>query len=183
VRVHGRDVRGLPRQALRRQFAVVPQDVTLFAGSVASNIAAGEAPDLERVESVLKRLGAYPLFAERHLGLLAPVEERGENFSAGERQLIAFARALYRDAPIVILDEATASIDSATEARIQTALDELLRDRTALIIAHRLSTVQAADRVLVFHQGRLVESGSHDELLAHKGLYAKLYGLHFGAGV
>ena len=183
VRVHGRDVRGLPRQALRRQFAVVPQDVTLFAGSVASNIAAGETPDLERVESVLKRLGAYPLFAERHLGLLAPVEERGENFSAGERQLIAFARALYRDAPIVILDEATASIDSATEARIQTALDELLRDRTALIIAHRLSTVQAADRVLVFHQGRMVESGSHQELLAHKGLYAKLYGLHFGAGV
>ncbi|MET0410504.1 MAG: ABC transporter ATP-binding protein, partial [Polyangiaceae bacterium] len=134
VRVHGRDVRGLPRQALRRQFAVVPQDVTLFAGSVASNIAAGETPDLERVESVLKRLGAYPVFAERHLGLLAPVEERGENFSAGERQLIAFARALYRDAPIVILDEATASIDSATEARIQTALDELLRERTALII-------------------------------------------------
>jgi ATP-binding cassette subfamily B protein len=182
VRVHGRDVRALPRQVLRRQFAVVPQDVTLFAGSVASNIAAGEAPDLARVQAVLARLGALDVFAERQLGLLAPVEERGENFSAGERQLIAFARALYRDAPIVILDEATASIDSATEAHIQTALDELLRDRTALIIAHRLSTVQAADRVLVFHQGRLVESGSHDELMAHKGLYAKLYGLHFGGG-
>jgi ATP-binding cassette, subfamily B, multidrug efflux pump len=180
VRVSGQDVRGLSRSDLRRRFAVVPQDVTLFPGSIASNVAAGEEPDLARVESVLKRLGAYSIFAERHLGLLAPVEERGENFSAGERQLIAFARALYRDAEIVILDEATASIDSATEARIQKALDELLRGRTALIIAHRLSTVQAADRILVFHQGRLVEQGNHGELLAQGGLYAKLHGLHFG---
>jgi len=109
------------------------------------------------------------------------VDERGENFSAGERQLIAFARALYRDAQIIVLDEATASIDSNTEARMQHAMEELLEGRTALIIAHRLSTIQAADRILSFHQGRLVESGSHAELLAKGGLYAKLHGLHFGA--
>ena len=105
--------------------------------------------------------------------------ERGENFSAGERQLIAFARALYRDAPIIILDEATANIDSQTEARIQHALDALMKGRTALIIAHRLSTVRSADRILVFQRGRMVEQGKHEELLRKGGLYAKLHRLHF----
>jgi ATP-binding cassette subfamily B multidrug efflux pump len=180
VRVFGRDVRSFDRRELRSHFAMVPQDVILFPGTIASNIAASESPDLARVSAVLQRMGAEDIFCARPGGLEAVVDERGENFSAGERQLIAFARALYRDAQIIVLDEATASIDSNTEARIQRALEELLKDRTALIIAHRLSTIQAADRILSFHQGRLVESGSHAELLAKGGLYARLHGLHFG---
>jgi ATP-binding cassette subfamily B multidrug efflux pump len=180
VRVGGEDVRGIERHALRQKFAVVPQDVFLFPGTVASNIAIGdEVPDRARVEEALRRLDAIDLFQRRPGGIDARVDERGENFSAGERQLIAFARALYRDAPVVILDEATASVDSDTEARIQRALDELMRGRTALIIAHRLSTVRAADRILCFQRGRLVEQGTHTELLRAGGLYSKLHRLHF----
>jgi ATP-binding cassette subfamily B protein len=180
VRVEGEDVRGALRTDLRRKFAVVPQDVFLFPGTIASNIAVGDpAPDRARVEAALRRMDAADVFARRPGGIDAKVEERGENFSAGERQLIAFARALYRDAPIIVLDEATASVDSDTEARIQRALDELLKGRTALIIAHRLSTVRAADRILCFQRGRLVEQGTHQELLRAGGLYAKLHRLHF----
>jgi len=179
IRVGGKDVLAMTRAELRGQFSVVPQDVFLFPGTVAQNIAAGEQPDVARVSEALEQLGALDLFAQRPLGLHAPVQERGQNFSAGERQLIAFARALYRNAPILILDEATASVDSNTEARLQRALERLLRDRTALIIAHRLSTIQFADRILVLHQGKLVEHGSHAELLKSKGYYARLYELHF----
>jgi ATP-binding cassette subfamily B protein len=107
------------------------------------------------------------------------VGEQGSSFSAGERQLIAFARALYRDAPILILDEATASIDSDTESRLQHALEELLKDRTALVIAHRLSTIREADRILVLKQGKLVEQGTHEALIREGGLYAKLHELQF----
>ena len=180
VRVHGRDVTTLERGELRRSFAVVPQDVFLFPGTVASNVAIGdERPDRARVEQALRRIDAHDLFARRPGGLDARVDERGENFSAGERQLIAFARAIYRDASLIILDEATASVDSATEARIQHALTELMQGRTALIIAHRLSTVRAADRILCLQRGRLVEQGTHAELLRAGGLYAKLHRLHF----
>jgi ATP-binding cassette subfamily B protein len=179
VRVQGRDVRRYDRESLRRLFAVVPQDVYLFPGTIMTNVAAGEAPDPQRVEEVLRRLGAYDVFARREQGLDTPVLEHGKNFSAGERQLIAFARALYRDAPILILDEATASIDSDTEARLSRALAELLKGRTALVIAHRLSTVRAADRILVLQRGRLVEQGSHDQLIALGGLYARLHELQF----
>jgi ATP-binding cassette subfamily B protein len=179
VRVGGQDVRGLDRETLRRNFSVVPQDVYLFPGSVASNVAAGEEPVRERVEQALRRIGAYDLFSTREGGLDAKVEEHGANFSAGERQLIAFARALYRDAPVLILDEATASVDSDTEARLQRALEELLRGRTAIVIAHRLSTIRKANRIIVFHKGRIVEHGSHEELLAEHGLYAKLHELQF----
>jgi ATP-binding cassette, subfamily B, multidrug efflux pump len=179
VRVFGDDVCGLDRNALRRNFAVVPQDVVLFPGTVAENVAAGVAPDRARVEDVLRRIGALDLFQAREGGLDAAVGEQGANFSAGERQLIAFARALYRDAPILILDEATASIDSDTEARLQRALEELLRGRTALVIAHRLSTIRSADRILVLRKGRLVEEGNHEELIRQGGLYAKLHELQF----
>jgi ATP-binding cassette subfamily B multidrug efflux pump len=179
VRVFGDDVVGLDRHALRRRFAVVPQDVVLFPGTVAENVAAGETPDPDRVRHVLERIGALDLFLARDGGLDADVGEQGSKFSAGERQLIAFARALYRDAPILILDEATASIDSDTESRLQHALEELLKDRTALVIAHRLSTIREADRILVLKQGKLVEQGTHEELIRVGGLYAKLHELQF----
>jgi ATP-binding cassette subfamily B multidrug efflux pump len=181
IRVGGKDVRGLPRDQLRRRFSVVPQDVFLFPGTIVENIALGDAvPDRTRVERCLEQIGALDLFLCRPGGLDAAVDERGSNFSAGERQLLAFARALYRDAPVLILDEATASVDSVTEARLQKALDALLRDRTALIIAHRLSTIRSVDRILVLSRGELAEEGTHDELLRRGGLYARLHALQHG---
>lgn len=178
VRVGGVDVREQDRDALRKRFAVVPQDVFLFPGSIASNIAAGDAvADRARVVRALRRVDALDLFEQREGGLDAPVLERGANFSAGERQLIAFARALYRDPPILVLDEATANVDSDTEARLQRAFIEATAGRTALIIAHRLSTIRFVDRIVVFHKGRVVEQGTHDALVAQGGVYAKLHRL------
>ncbi|WP_437762312.1 ABC transporter ATP-binding protein [Sorangium sp. So ce281] len=180
VRVFGCDVSAYPRDELRRQFAVVPQDVFLFPGTVLTNIAAGDAiPDRAKVVNALNRIDALDLFERREGGLDAPVLERGSNFSAGERQLIAFARALYRDPPLLILDEATANVDSDTEARLQRALEGAMEGRTALIIAHRLSTIRAVDRVVVFHKGCVVEQGTHEDLLAAGGVYSKLYRLQF----
>jgi ATP-binding cassette subfamily B protein len=138
-----------------------------------------DAIDMTRVDQALGRLGARAIFDRRPGGLEARVDERGANFSAGERQLIAFARALYKDTPLLILDEATASIDSDTEARLQSALEAVMEGRTALVIAHRLSTIRAVDRIVVFHRGRVVEVGTHDELIAKGGVYARLYRLQF----
>jgi ATP-binding cassette subfamily B multidrug efflux pump len=180
VRVLGKDIRSYDRHALRENFSVVPQDVFLFAGTVLSNVAMSDPhPDREKAERALAKVGALEVFTRREGGIDAQVDERGSNFSAGERQLIAFARAVYREAPILILDEATASVDSDTEARLQRALEAVMEGRTALMIAHRLSTIRAADRIVVFHKGHVVETGSHDELMARGGVYAKLYHLQF----
>jgi ATP-binding cassette subfamily B protein len=179
VRVLGKDVRGYAPHALREQFSVVPQDVFLFAGTVLSNVAMSDPhPDAAKAKQALERVGAWEIF-DRRGGLEAKVQERGGNFSAGERQLLAFARAVYRDAPLLVLDEATASIDSDTEARLQGALDAVMKGRTSIVIAHRLSTIRAADRIIVFHKGRVVETGRHEELIAKGGVYARLHRLQF----
>ncbi len=182
VIVGGEDVRTLERTALRERFAVVPQDVFLFAGTILENIALGDPhPDAARARRALERVGAAALVEAREGGLTSRCQERGSNFSAGERQLLAFARALYRDAELLVLDEATANVDSETEARLQAAVDEVLAGRTAIVIAHRLSTIRKADRILVFHRGEIVEQGTHDALLAMGGVYARLHSLQFAA--
>ena len=177
ISVNGDDVLGLSAAELRGRFSVVPQEVLLFPGTLAENVALGSVPDLERVRSVLVQMGVLDLFEKREGGLSARVHTSGSNFSAGERQLIAFARALYRDAHILILDEATASVDSDTEARMQKALAVLMAGRTSIVVAHRLSTIRAAHVIIVLSRGHIVESGTHEELIKAGGLYAALYDL------
>ncbi len=179
LRVAGQDTSTMSRDELRRKFAVVPQDVFLFPGTLAENIAAGEVPDLARAREVLEQMGVYDFLTRRNRGLQAEVKNGGGNFSAGERQLIAFARALYRDAKILILDEATASVDSDTESRMQHALKKLLEGRTAVIVAHRLSTIRSVNRIVVLQKGKVVERGTHQELVDMGGLYAALHRLQF----
>jgi ATP-binding cassette subfamily B protein len=182
VLVDGVDVRDLERDALRRRFVVVPQDTVLFPGDTLENIALGDdAPDFDKATRVADAIGLGAMLQKRGEGLRTKVADRGGNFSVGERQLIALARALYRDPELLVLDEATSSMDSESEAVVQTAIQEALRGRTAIVIAHRLSTIRRADVILVFHRGVIVERGDHEALMAAGGVYAKLHRLQFGS--
>ena len=150
------------------------QDVILFAGTLADNIALGKPYERARMDEAVRRVGLDRALARRGDDLDCKVAERGANFSAGERQLIAFARALLRDPEILILDEATAHVDPEAEERIERGLHELMKGRTTLVIAHRLSTIRNADLIVVMDKGKVVEQGTHAELVAKGGLYAAL---------
>lgn len=180
LRVDGHDIRRLDLDAYRRQVGVVPQEPFLFSGTVRDNIRYGD-PDAsdEQVWAVAQRISSGEWLGALPHGLDTDVGERGANLSMGQRQLVALARVMLKDPAVLILDEATASVDPFTETQIQEGLEALMRDRTAIIIAHRLSTVRNADRILVMDRGRIVEEGSHDELLARGGHYADLYNTYF----
>jgi ABC-type multidrug transport system fused ATPase/permease subunit len=177
ITVDGTDLREVTQDSLRRQLGIVPQEGFLFAGTVRENIAFArpEAP-LDDVVAAARTVGAHEFVQRLDGGYETQVGERGARLSLGQRQLIAFARALLADPRILILDEATSSVDIGTERRIERALRRLLADRTAFIIAHRLSTIRDADLIVVLEHGRVVEQGSHAELLARRGLYTSLYG-------
>lgn len=180
VEIDGVDLRRMDPGWLRRHVALVLQDVFLFSGTVLENLTM-RRPEIsaERAREAARAVGADVLVDRLPGGFDEVLSERGQSLSAGERQLLALARALAADAPVVVLDEATSNIDSETEARIQHGLETVLRGRTALVIAHRLSTVERADRILVLDGGRIVEEGTHAELLARGGLYRRLYELQF----
>ncbi len=180
ILLDGIPIRRLRQHDLRRQIGLVLQDVFLFSEDVKYNIRLGDTGiTQERIESAAREVGAHRLIERLEGGYGQPLGERGASLSVGERQLVSFARALAFDPRILILDEATSSVDSELEARIDEATERLLAGRTSLVIAHRLSTVQGAHRILVLHRGELVESGSHAELLAEEGLYARLHELQF----
>jgi ATP-binding cassette subfamily B protein len=171
------DIRDLPQAELRRHIGVIIQDGFLFAGDVKSNISLGENYSIEEIQAAAEKTNVARLIEELPQGYDTQLRERGTNLSGGQKQLLAFARAAIRNPSILVLDEATASLDVGTEALIQEALERLMADRTAIIIAHRLSTIRNVDRILVLKRGQLVESGSHEELLQQEGLYASLYKL------
>lgn len=177
ILVDGVDIRDLPQQELRQHIGVILQDGFLFAGDVKGNISLGENYSFADIQAAATKTNVASLIEQLPQGYDTILRERGTNLSGGQKQLLAFARVAIRNPQILVLDEATASLDVSTEALIQEALDRLLVDRTAIIIAHRLSTIRNVDRIFVLKRGQLVESGSHEELLAAEGLYASLYRL------
>lgn len=176
----GLDSRKLPLALLRRTVQAVQQDVFLFSGTIRDNIALGRDFSDEQLLAAAETSCLKPVLDRLDTGLDHELSEGGTNLSGGQRQLIAFTRVIAHDPPVLILDEATASIDTETEKLIQAGLHNLLRDRTAIVIAHRLSTIRDADRILVLGSGRIIESGTHTELLELKGFYSNLYNLQFG---
>lgn len=182
IELFGRDTRELSHAELRRRIAIVQQDVFLFSEDIAANIRMGEPLSEEKLHAAAKAVNADRFIDRLPERYATPLQERGANLSSGQRQLIAFARALAADPDILVLDEATSSVDSETEHWIEEATATLMEGRTSLVIAHRLSTIVNADKILVFHKGELRESGTHDELLALKGIYHRLYHLHLASG-
>jgi ATP-binding cassette subfamily B protein len=180
VRVEGVDVREWDQKALRRRMSLVLQDVFLFRGSVAENIRMGDdhIPD-DRVEEAARVVNAYRFVAALPQGFDTLLGERGASVSTGQKQLLSFARALAHDPEILILDEATSNVDTETEILIQDALLRLMKGRTSLVVAHRLSTVRNTDRILLLHKGMIREEGTHQELLKQRGLYYRLYLLQY----
>jgi ATP-binding cassette subfamily B protein len=177
ITVDGHDLRDVTQESLRRQLGIVPQEGFLFAGSVRDNIAFGrEDATIEDIRAAATAVGAHEFIMRLEDGYDTDVQERGTRLSLGQRQLVAFARALLADPRLLILDEATSSVDIGTERRIETALRTLLAGRTSFVIAHRLSTIRGADLIVVLEHGQVVEQGSHDELMARQGLYTALYG-------
>ncbi|MFH0384717.1 ABC transporter ATP-binding protein [Streptococcus sp. A11] len=175
VLIDGQDIRDYSRESLRSHMGIVLQDPYLFTGTIASNVAMDvDQMDRERVRQALEKVGAGPMLDRLEKGIDEPVVEKGSAFSSGERQLIAFARTLYSDPKILILDEATSHIDTETEEIIQHAMEVVKEGRTTFIIAHRLSTIQNADQILVLDQGRIIEQGRHDDLVALGGVYAQM---------
>ncbi len=175
----GRNIAELDLGYLRSSFAVVLQDVFLFSGTMESNIRLGSPIPRERVLTAIEDVNLGSFLETLPAGLDHPVNERGTTFSAGQRQLLAFARALAHDPRILILDEATSSVDTETELQIRKAIDRLMENRTSIIIAHRLSTIQRCDKIIVMHKGRVREIGTHQQLLSQRGIYYKLYQLQY----
>jgi len=182
ILLDGVDIRQISRDLLRRRMALVQQEPFIFAGTVAFNICLGDEQAGQRVQQAAATVGADRFIEQLPKGYETELAERGSNLSLGERQLISFARAVAFDPELLILDEATASVDSESERLIQEGVERLLAGRTALVIAHRLSTVRDADRIVVISKGRIVEEGRHDQLLAQNGEYARLYCLQLDCG-
>ena len=180
ITIDGTDIRKLSKKALRQNIGLALQDVFIFSGTVKSNIALGEKePSMERVVESAKAIGADEFIRRLPGGYDHVLSERGSTLSAGQRQLLSFARVMYKSPRILVLDEATSSVDTHTEHAIQQALELLISGRTSLVVAHRLSTIRHVDRILVMHHGRIVETGSHDQLLAKRGIYFNLYKLQY----
>jgi subfamily B ATP-binding cassette protein MsbA len=179
VRIDGIDVRDYQLRSLREQIAVVSQDVVLFNDTIRNNIAFGRDVSAEAIEAAAEAAHVLEFAREQPAGLDTMVGDRGVLLSGGQRQRISIARALLKNAPVLILDEATSALDTEAERHIQAALAQLVRNRTTFVIAHRLSTVEEADRIVVLDSGSIAESGTHAELLAHGGLYSQLHRLQF----
>ena len=178
--IDGHDVRDVTQMSLRSQLGIVLQDTFLFGGTVRDNIAfAKPGATAEEVEQVSREVGAHEFISALPDGYDTEIQERGSSLSVGQRQLLSFARALLADPAILVLDEATSSVDTQTEQVIQRALLRLLEGRTSFVIAHRLSTIRKADKVVVMHEGRIVEMGTHDSLMDERGYYYRLYSMQW----